>query len=882
MLNKIKKNWKEILVVVIVLAIAGLAHGYNMFRFPYYENDEGTYLSQAWSLITQGKLAPYTYWYDHAPVGWIFVSIWLLITRSVFIFGSSINSGRVFMLLIHLASTYLVIRIAKKLTGNILPGVIAALIFSLSPLGIYFQRRLLLDNIMIFWVLWSYNLILGPARKLSHFIISSILFGIAVLTKETAVVFIPGFLFTIYANVHSHNKRFSIVKWIVIFVSVVSIYFLYASLKGELFPYGSILGGNSPHVSLIETLKYQVSRGGGSVAKFTDSIFWKNLLIWIKQDVYIISFGIVTNILLIVISIFKKKRLYLGLCILVLFFWLYLVRGGLVIEFYITPLIPLLSLLIGITLFEVCSIFEKLFKLKFKNIVLIVFSIIILVFYVNYGQVSRALGQNTKGFSIYKSPQTEGQIQAVDWIRKHVKSDAVIVIDNYSYLDLHSNQNPSGIVYPKANYYWKIDQDTDIRDKLLHNNPELIDYIAKTPQMTLDLLGNVSPLTSKALSNSTLVKNFNTDSWGVEIWATNYPGKILDRSWESYKQVFIKNMTHSTDPNQSNITTSEGQSYILLRSVWMNDKDEFNKTWNWTKENLINNNGVFSWKWGLDSSSHETVLDSGSATDADTDIALSLLFAYKRWGDKTYLDSAKDLLGSIWNTEVKQFQGKYYILPGNWAKDNDALIINPSYLSPYAYRIFSEADVSHPWGLLVDSSYDVLKGCINSSLFKGDKPVGLPPNWCEIGKNGKFSVAKESGLQSTDYSYDAIRTMWRLALDYKWFSEPRAKEILDQSSAFLVTKWNEDGKIIVGYTHDGKSWEKYESVLGYALSLANFTVTSPELADTIYKTKVLNKFYEDFDLNSHYWEDPKNYYTQNWAWFGTALYANKLPNLWVK
>ena len=70
--------------------------------------------------------------------------------------------------------------------------------------------------------------------------------------------------------------------------------------------------------------------------------------------------------------------------------------------------------------------------------------------------------------------------------------------------------------------------------------------------------------------------------------------------------------------------------------------------------------------------------------------------------------------------------------------------------------------------------------------------------------------------------------------------------------------------------------------LGYATSLANFSITSPSVADNIYKNKVLNKFYENFDLNYGYWEDPKNYYIQNWAWFGTALYADKLPNLWNK
>ena len=211
---------------------------------------------------------------------------------------------------------------------------------------------------------------------------------------------------------------------------------------------------------------------------------------------------------------------------------------------------------------------------------------------------------------------------------------------------------------------------------------------------------------------------------------------------------------------------------------------------------------------------------------------------------------------------------------------NNALTINPSYLSPYAYRIFAEVDSSHPWGDIVDTSYEALKGCMTAPLFANDIPVNLPPNWCEIDVNGNYGAAKEPGLGSTEYSYDAIRSMWRLALDYKWNGEPRAKELLDLSGSFLLGKLNSEGKIIVGYTHDGRNWEQYESVLGYSMSLANFSITSPIVADIIYKDKVLNKFYEDFENSQSYWEDPNNYYLQNWAWFGTALHTDNLPNLW--
>jgi len=398
------------------------------------------------------------------------------------------------MLLIHLASTFLTILIAKKLTKHIYPGVIAALIFSFSPLGVYFQRRLLLDNIMIFWILMSYYLILGPARKLSHYIASAIFLGIAILSKENAVFFIPGLIYTVFRTASVVNKRFAIAGWVIVFASIVSMYLLFAYLKSELFPYGTLLGGNLPHVSLIETLRYQGSRSGGSIFKLTESSFWENFFLWMKQDYFVVSLGIVCNILLTGILVFRKKYIYFGLSLLAIFFWLFLARGGIVIEFYITPLIPIFGLLIGVTIYELTEIFGKKLTVENKNNVLKVVSIIIVIFYLSYGQVSRAFAQNNKGFFLYKSDQTTGQIQAVNWIRENIDRDAVVVVDNYCYLDLHSLKNPSGIVFPNAHYYWKVDQDIEIRDNLMKNNPESIDFVARTPQMATDLLKNISPL----------------------------------------------------------------------------------------------------------------------------------------------------------------------------------------------------------------------------------------------------------------------------------------------------------------------------------------------------------------------------------------------------
>src|ERR671910_1010257 len=122
----IVEHWEKLWVAVI-LSIAGLAHGVNMFNFPYYENDEGVYVSQAWAILKLHELAPYTYWYDHAPLGWIQIAIWSILTGGFHQFGTTVNSGRLLMLVMQVVSTFLLYRIARNISGSVLTASLASL-----------------------------------------------------------------------------------------------------------------------------------------------------------------------------------------------------------------------------------------------------------------------------------------------------------------------------------------------------------------------------------------------------------------------------------------------------------------------------------------------------------------------------------------------------------------------------------------------------------------------------------------------------------------------------------------------------------------------------------------------------------------------------------
>ncbi|CAN5131021.1 hypothetical protein BH11PAT3_BH11PAT3_2080 [soil metagenome] len=359
---------------------------------------------------------------------------------------------------------------------------------------------------------------------------------------------------------------------------------------------------------------------------------------------------------------------------------------------------------------------------------------------------------------------------------------------------------------------------------------------------------------------------------------------MLQSLWYHYKQDYMEQGTlRVLDKSKNNITTSESESYAMLRSVWMNDKVTFDASWGWTKNNLEHKNDhLFSWLFGERSDGTYGILTTlggnHTATDADSDIALALLFASHRWNDDSYRFQAKEIIQDIWTYEVATIKSKPYLLANNKEKTDltkNTYIINPSYLSPYAYRMFATIDPTHDWLGLVDTSYEILKASSEMPLDRNSS-AGLPPDWIEINK--KTAELKASSLEglTTNFSYDALRTPWRIELDKEWFGDERASTYLD-SLSFLAKAENVNGKLISNYAHDGVAIETRESPAMYGGTIAYFIQKNPDLAHDLYLHN-LESLYNPDTLN---WTRELGYYDANWAWFGIALYNHALPNLFV-
>lgn len=357
--------------------------------------------------------------------------------------------------------------------------------------------------------------------------------------------------------------------------------------------------------------------------------------------------------------------------------------------------------------------------------------------------------------------------------------------------------------------------------------------------------------------------------------------QMMDGLWHAYKITYIEASTGRTvDPSKDNISTSEGESYAMLRAVWWDDKSTFDNSWAWTQKYIQHRNDhLFSWLYGPKPDGSYGVLTSlngqNSASDADSDIALALIFAHDRWGDQAYLTQAQAILKDIWSEEVVFISGKPYLLANNVEKlqKKDNYIMDPSYLAPYEYRIFAHYDPNDNWLGLVDTSYKVISDSASLPLDKKSSAM-LPPNWVLINKNtAALSPSSDSAL-STDYGYDAMRIPFRLAVDWYWFKDSRDQQILSKFS-FLESQWHQHNLLYATYGHDGTVTQNNEAPAMYGGAIGYFMLEDPAAAKQIYDSKL--KVLYNPDNNS--WIKTLNYYDDNWSWFGLALYNNFIINL---
>lgn len=318
-----------LLVLTAALRLWGLSHG------PALADDEGTYLAQAWAVQSKHSLAPYTYWYDHPPFGWMQLSLWTWVTHA---FGGStlaIVSGRRMMVAYSILDAGLMYVLARRLDVRRTTAALAVGALALSPLAVGYSRMVYLDNLALPWLLAAFVLAASPRRDLWAQVASGLCFAAAVLSKETSVLVLPGLLFLLWQRSVRQTRVFCLTGFAAGSVLLLLAYPLLAVLKGELLP-------GAGHVSLVEALQFQFFTRPSTGTLLSAHTGSRQVLDgWLQLDGWLLLAGLLA--LPVCLAVRRVRPLGVALLCLVVA----LVRPGYLPEPVVITVLPFAALALG-------------------------------------------------------------------------------------------------------------------------------------------------------------------------------------------------------------------------------------------------------------------------------------------------------------------------------------------------------------------------------------------------------------------------------------------------------------------------------------------------------------------------------------------------------
>lgn len=328
----------------------------------------------------------------------------------------------------------------------------------------------------------------------------------------------------------------------------------------------------------------------------------------------------------------------------------------------------------------------------------------------------------------------------------------------------------------------------------------------------------------------------------------------LSALWSYYRYAFVE-AGRVAARDEGDITTSEGQSYALLRAVWAGDRATFGEVWRWTREHLQVRRGdrLLAWKW------KGAVVDENAATDADVDVALALVLAARRFSDPGYQREALAILDDVWRLETVEAGGRRWPTAGNWAAAERVPTLHVGYLAPHAYQVFAAVDPRHPWKDLVASAYDVLH------FIYLEQGLALPPEklWLDRA-TGRLLLEHPRTRERAAFGYDAVPLFWRVAVDAAWWH--RGEEALrEKMLAPFAAAWRRDRRIFDRYAVDGRPLSQLEGLPQLASVHALALIEDGALAAELRKEKLERLFARALA------GEATPYYLHNWLWFDRAF-----------
>jgi 4-amino-4-deoxy-L-arabinose transferase-like glycosyltransferase len=493
-----------------------LVQGWNIAGYPTVFDDEGTYLAQAWAIDHGIGMAPYTYWFDHPPLGWIQIAALAWIPSLLF-HGPSVivvAYARIVMLPFTAASSILVYVLARRMALQRWAAALAVVLFGLSPLSVTLQREIFLDNIAVTWMLAALVFAYSPRKHLWHHIASGLCAGVAILSKETMIIVLPALIYALWVNVSgSTTRKYSFVGFAGAFGLLAVQYPLYAILKGELYQPNN-------KVSLYTGIVYQLTRQGSGSIFNPSSNGYLILHNWLYYDPVLITAGTVSVILALAVR--RLRPIAIAGVILTL---AAIRPTGYLPAMYIIQMLPFFALGVAGMVDQAVSFIVR-YKArpalwqKIARLGLVAICVVTAVVYVTPKWLSRDSDADTLDYN-------QGYAEAAAWFAKNVPHPGHdrVVLDDTLWLNMIND----GFKASRYDiYFFKLDVDPDVDNALpgvlgdvngqfVDTKWKSITYVFETPYLYDNATEGAIPIAYDALQHSKVVWSYGTGGPNVEL-----------------------------------------------------------------------------------------------------------------------------------------------------------------------------------------------------------------------------------------------------------------------------------------------------------------------------------------------------------------------------
>ncbi len=495
-----RRHAASVAIAVSLLVITAVVLGAGITHYPGFSDDEGTYTAQAWAVLTQGTLAHYTYWYDHPPLGWLQLALLMRLLGPLLPGAGALAAARSLMLLPALASAALLYLLGRRLSLGRVFAAAAVLLFLLSPLSVTLVRQVYLDNLATPWLLAAFVLGASPSRRLWAYGGAGACFAVAVLTKETALLALPGLALLVLQRVDRRTRPFCLTAFGLSLGLIMLTYPLYALLKGELLP-------GRGHVSLLEAVTFQLYRRPGTGDALASSSAAHHLLAgWLHTDPWLLALGIV----LVPAALAMRRLRPVGLVLAV--FALMPLHGGYLPQPFVIGLLPFCALTIAGAADALWNGGSRSVRAtRLRRMGLVAGAVGLLAVVGPRWQQGDAYAMRTN--------QTRPQYAAERWIAAHVDRRARLLVDDTYYVDLvrMGFAQRFGVVW-----FYKLDFTTNLDPSIVRHLPQgwrAFDYVVSTPVIRSALAQAPGGLEQVRLllANSRPVATFGSGSERVEV-----------------------------------------------------------------------------------------------------------------------------------------------------------------------------------------------------------------------------------------------------------------------------------------------------------------------------------------------------------------------------